>query len=133
MDLDRVLFPKGLPQDNLQFLRPLLVALIALLAGPEVFLSIDLIALLDILGVALFLAAHSYGVRLAFSRSLEWFVLWAVPIQWKARRTARGQGERATSAWVVWVAVPVACFYLSSGVLVFLVVHDAVHLYSELR
>jgi len=48
------------------YLRPLLVLAIGLLFGPEVFLAADMVALVDLFGVALFLLvfATSYAVLL---------------------------------------------------------------------
>ena len=49
--------------DPADYLRPLLVLVIVLWCGPEVFAAADLVALLDLLGVMLFLTAFEAGYR----------------------------------------------------------------------
>lgn len=51
--------PRG--PDPLDYLRPLIVLLIVVGCGPEVFAAADLIALLDLLGVMLFMTAFNAG------------------------------------------------------------------------
>jgi hypothetical protein len=51
------------PVEPADYLRPLIVLIIALWCGPEVFAAADLIALLDLLGVMLFLTAFEAGYR----------------------------------------------------------------------
>ena len=46
------------------YLRLLIVLAIVLLSGPEVFLAADMVAVLDLLGVALFLTAFAMGYRI---------------------------------------------------------------------
>ena len=45
------------------YLRPLIVLVIVVLCGPEVFAAVDLVLLLDLFGVALFLTAFMVGYR----------------------------------------------------------------------
>ena len=52
--------PSGDPK---AYLRPLIVLVIVLLCGPEVFAAADLVALLDLLGVGLFMTAFAAGYR----------------------------------------------------------------------
>lgn len=53
--------PRLDPNDCLRFL---IVAAIVLLSGPEVFLAADMIAVLDLLGVVLFMTAFAVGYRM---------------------------------------------------------------------
>lgn len=53
----------GASIDPADYFRPLIVLVIVLWCGPEVFAAADLIALLDLLGVMLFLTAFEAGYR----------------------------------------------------------------------
>jgi hypothetical protein len=61
-------------------LKPALVLLIVLLAGPEFFLGMELLALLDLLGVGLFLLAHQAGIRVAVAQFSRWLCVRVVPV-----------------------------------------------------
>jgi hypothetical protein len=91
-------------------LKPVIVVLIALLAGPELFLGMELLALLDLLGVGLFLLAYLCGVRLALSGMCAWLRPRAVPVHLLARPLL---AEIRTSPRLLAMAVPVSLFYLS--------------------
>ena len=72
------------PNDCLRFL---IVTAIVVLNGPEVFLAADMVALLDILGVVLFMTAFAVGyrmIRVAALTSMQKFLFpseWAVLIK----------------------------------------------------
>ncbi len=97
--------------NRIEALKPLLVLLIVIVAGPEFFLSMELLTLLDILGVGLFLLVHAYAVRLALLQLLKWAYRWAVPIQLLARPTAMDIREEPGLLFTSVLAVPI--FYFS--------------------
>ena len=103
--------------NRLEILKPLLVLLIVLVAGPEFFLSMELLTLLDILGVGLFVLAHEYALRLALVQFMRWVCRWTVPILLLARPTLTD--IRREPGLLVWT-VPIILFYLSWGALGFL-------------
>ena len=53
----------GVRVEPADYLRPLIVLVIVLWCGPEVFAAADLVALLDLLGVMLFITAFEAGFR----------------------------------------------------------------------
>lgn len=67
-------------KDPLGWLKPLLVLVLVLLAGPELYASVEIIAVLDILGVTLFLLSQGYGIRLAAIQTGSWLYRNLVPI-----------------------------------------------------
>jgi hypothetical protein len=103
------------------------VLLILLVAGPEYFVSMELLALLDMLGVALFLLAHEYAVRMALLQFSGWLCRWAVPIHLLARPTLV---DIRREPRLLAMSVPIAFFYFSWCMLGFLSVSSGVELYS---
>jgi len=87
--------------DPYAYLRPLIVLLILVGCGPEVFAAADLIALLDLLGVMLFLSAFNAGLmtlgRSALDRARRIFF----PPDWTALITARGHRSAMTHGLVL--------------------------------
>jgi hypothetical protein len=108
-------------------LKPLIVVLIALLAGPEFFLGMELLALLDLLGVGLFLLAHQVAVRVALSQLFSLLCRWAIPIHLLARPTL---DEVRRAPRLISLAVPISLFYLSWCALGFLLVAIGVQLHE---
>jgi hypothetical protein len=72
------------------YLRPLIVLAIILFCGPEVFAAADLVALLDLLGVGLFLTAFAAGFQALGILALTRMQRILFPAEWtvflKARR-----------------------------------------------
>ena len=91
--------PRG--PDPHAYLRPLIVILIVAGCGPEVFAAADLIALLDLLGVMLFMTAfHAGFITLAQSvlgRAKRIFL----PPDWTALITARSHRSAVTHGLVL--------------------------------
>lgn len=67
------------PNDLLRFL---IVVAIVLLSGPEVLLAADMIAVLDLLGVALFLTAFGVGYKIVGHSILASLQKFFLPTQW---------------------------------------------------
>ena len=64
------------------YLRPLLVLVVVLLCGPEVFLAADLVALVDLLGAVLFLTAFGVAFRVLGLAALTWIRRILFPTEW---------------------------------------------------
>jgi hypothetical protein len=71
------------------WLRALIVLLIVVLSGPEIFAAADLIALLDLMGTMLFLFAFAAGLRALGPVALSWLRRLFVPAEWAALLKAR--------------------------------------------
>jgi hypothetical protein len=68
--------------DRNAWLRPVLVIGIALLCGPEVFAAVDLVLLLDVLGVTLFLSAFAAAYRMLALAALQRSRQLLLPAPW---------------------------------------------------
>jgi len=88
----------GARLDPADYFRPLIVLVIVLWCGPEVFAAADLIALLDLLGVMLFLTAFEAGYRslgralLARIRGVFVPADWAILVSPGGHRSALAHG-----------------------------------------
>ncbi len=71
------------------WLRALLVLLIVVFCGPEVFAAADLIALLDLMGTMLFLFAFAAGLGALGPVMLSWLRRLFLPAEWAALLKAR--------------------------------------------
>src|SRR6187549_919908 len=80
--------PRG--PDPHAYLRPLIVLIIVVGCGPEVFAAADLIALLDLLGVMLFMTAFNAGVMTLAESALGRARRILFPPDWTILITARG-------------------------------------------
>ena len=100
------------------YLRPLVVLMIVLLCGPEVFAAADLVVLVDLLGAMLFLTAFAVGYRVLGVAALEWTKRLLFPDAWAVFVKTRGHpstvahglalvGANALRVSVVCVAVVV--------------------------
>jgi len=91
--------PRG-PEPH-AYLRPLIVLLIVVGCGPEVFAAADLIALLDLLGVMLFMTAFNAGfmalAQSVFGRARRIFF----PPEWTVLITARSHRSAVTHGLVL--------------------------------
>ena len=72
------------------YLRPLLVLIVVLLCGPEVFLAADLVALVDLLGAVLFLTAFGVAFRVLGEVALARMLRILFPFEWTVLVKARG-------------------------------------------
>lgn len=75
--------------DSDAYLRPLIVLIVVLLCGPEVFAAADLVALLDLLGAGLFLTAFAAGTRALGLAVLAWMQRILFPAEWAVLLEAR--------------------------------------------
>lgn len=71
------------------WLRALLVLMIVVLCGPEVFAAADLVALLDLMGTVLFLTAFAAGFMALGPIVLSWLRRLFLPAEWAALLKAR--------------------------------------------
>ena len=76
-----------------RFLKPFLVLLIVLLAGPEVFAAIELTTLLELVGAALFLLAFSAAFKLLGLAMLDALIRAALPTEFLAMIRMRGRPD----------------------------------------
>ncbi len=73
-----------LPTDIDRYLKPLVVVLIVLWCGPEVFAVIELTALLELLGATLFLFAFSTSFKALALSILDWMGRVLLPVESRA-------------------------------------------------
>ena len=66
------------------WLRALIILLIVVFSGPEIFAAADLIALLDLMGTMLFLLAFAAGLRALAPVVLSWLRRLFLPGEWAA-------------------------------------------------
>ncbi len=71
-----------IPMDR--YLKPLVVVLIILACGPEVFAVIELTTLLELLGATLFLFAFSLSFKLLALSMLDWLGRALLPLESRA-------------------------------------------------
>lgn len=71
------------------WLRALIVLMIVVFSGPEIFAAADLIALLDLMGTMLFLTAFAFGLRALAPIVLSWLHRLILPAEWMALLKAR--------------------------------------------
>ena len=64
------------------YLRPLIVLVIAVLVGPDLFAFVELTTLLELLGAALFVAAFAAGYRVIAATGLEWLRRLLLPAEY---------------------------------------------------
>jgi hypothetical protein len=92
-------------------LRAVIAAGIIAAAGPEVIAALEMTALLELLGVSLFLAAFQAGSKLALVRLWEAFCAIALPapqvaiVRSDARPLARAAALTYASAHAAWCLV----------------------------
>jgi hypothetical protein len=91
--------PRG--PDPHAYLRPLIVLLIVAGCGPEVFAAADLIALLDLLGVMLFMTAFRAGVMTLAQSALHRARCIFFPPAWTALVGVRGHRSAVTHGLVL--------------------------------
>ena len=99
-----------------RYLKPLVVLLIVLACGPEVFAVIELTTLLELLGATLFLFAFSTSFKLLALSMLDWLGRALLPLEYRvlmrAGRGARLVGLRLTLlnvfVWFILCLTPYA-------------------------
>jgi hypothetical protein len=91
--------PRG--PDPHAYLRPLIVLMICVACGPEVFAAADLIALLDLLGVMLFMTAFNAGLMLFAQSTLRRVRRIFFPPEWTALISARSPRSTLTHGLVL--------------------------------
>jgi len=91
--------PRG--PDPHAYLRPLIVLLIVAGCGPEVFAAADLIALLDLLGVMLFMTAFQAGFMTFAQSALDRVRRIFLPPDWTALITGRSHRSAVTHGLVL--------------------------------
>ena len=91
--------PRG--PDSKAYLRPLIVLLIVVGCGPEVFAAADLIALLDLLGVMLFMTAFHAGVMTLAQSALGRVRRIFFPPDWTALISMRSHRSAVTHGLVL--------------------------------
>lgn len=64
------------------YLRPLIVLVILLLCGPEVFAVANLVSLVDLFGAVLFLTAFAVGYRALGLAAFAWLQRMLFPAEW---------------------------------------------------
>ncbi len=97
------------------FLKPLVVLLIVLWCGPEVFAVMELTTLLELLGATLFLVAFTTSFKLLALSILDWMGRAFLPIEYRALiRMSAGPGAVLIGLRLVvfnTVVLFVACFF----------------------
>ena len=83
------------------YLRPLIVLVIVAGCGPEVFAAADLIALLDLLGVMLFMTAFNAGLMVLVQSALGRVRRILFPPDWTVLITARSHRSAVTHGLVL--------------------------------
>ena len=91
----------GQRPDPHAWLRPLIVLLIVVAAGPEVFAAADMIALLDLLGVMLFLTAFNAGFTVLARAALDRARRILFPVDWTALIKGRSHPSAVTHGLVL--------------------------------
>jgi hypothetical protein len=72
------------------YLKPLIILMIGLLAGPEILVAVELTTILEILGAALFLLSFAVGFRMLGLAALEWLRRFLLPVEYVALIRMRG-------------------------------------------
>jgi hypothetical protein len=72
------------------YLKPLIILMIGLLAGPEIFVAVELTTILEILGAALFLLSFAVGFRMLGLAAFEWLRSFLLPVEYVALIRMRG-------------------------------------------
>jgi hypothetical protein len=66
------------------YLKPLVILLIGLLAGPDIFVAVELTTILELLGATLFLLTFAVGFRMLGLAALEWLRKFLLPVEYVA-------------------------------------------------
>ncbi|HYJ39621.1 MAG TPA: hypothetical protein VEW08_02455 [Steroidobacteraceae bacterium] len=110
------------------YLRPLIVLVIVVLCGPEVFAAADLVALLDLLGAGLFLTAFAAGFQALGVLALTRMQQILFPAEWtvflKAHRHPSIMAHGLMLIGVNVLSISVCC--LVASIWVYEVVWEAV-------
>ncbi len=91
----------GQPPDPHAYLRPLIVLAIVMACGPEIFAAADLIALLDLLGVMLFLTAFNAGFMTLSLTVVDRIKRIFLPVEWTALIARRSHPSIVTHGLVL--------------------------------
>jgi len=72
-------------------LKILALLMIGLLAGPDIFVAVELTTILELLGATLFLLTFAVGLRMLGIATLDWLRMFLLPVEYVALIRMRGQ------------------------------------------
>lgn len=90
LQLMKLLLPGNRQLSAEDYLKPLVLLLIALIAGPDIVAAIELTTLLELLGAAMFLLSFAIGFKLYGYAALEKVRQFFLPTQYVALAKIRG-------------------------------------------
>lgn len=90
LQLMKLLLPGNRQLSTEDYLKPLVILLIALVAGPDIVAAIELTTLLELLGAAMFLLSFAIGFKLFGYAVLEKVRQFLLPTQYVALAKIRG-------------------------------------------
>jgi hypothetical protein len=76
--------PPGSSASTEAYLKPLVILMIGLLAGPDIFVAVELTTILELLGATLFLLTFAVGFRMLGVAALEWLRKFLLPVEYVA-------------------------------------------------